>query len=187
MIRAFIWHISNILAHCIGLIGLGVVGWIIYAKISLDPSNFFFRSWWHTGGLILPIIIIIGVIMNYVEEKMPERVSEKRAIKIERKNDRDAGRKERASAKVGSNIDAIAIGAIGGYLLGKNRANKGSFRVETWSNRKTGKPGIRGGNSAVYKDRDQAFSKAYQAMERNPMGEVKVIDQSNHQVILKLP
>lgn len=187
MIRAFIWHISNILAHCIGLLGLGIVGWIIYAKISLEPSNFFFRSWWHTSGLILSIMVIIGAIMNYVEEKMPQRISEKRALKFERKNDRDAVREERASVKAGSNIDAIAVGAIGGYLLGKNRAGKGSFRVETWSSRKTGKAGGRGGNSSVFKDRDQAFSKAYQAMDRNPKGEVKVIDQSNHQVILKLP
>lgn len=187
MIRAFLWHVLNMLAHSIGLLGLGLVGWIIYAKISLEPSNFFFRSWWHTGGLILTIIVIIGAIMNYVEEKMPERVSEKRALKIERKNDRDQVSKERATAKVGSNIDAMTIGAIGGFLLGKSRANKGSFRVETWSSRKTGKPGVRGGTSAVFKDRDQAFSKAYQAMERNPKGEVKVVDQSNHQVILKLP
>jgi len=187
MIRAFLWHISNVLAHCISLLGLGLICWIVYAKISLEPSNFFFRSWWHTTGLILLIVIIIGTIMNYVEERMPQRISEKRELKTELRKERDAVKKESDLARTGSNIDALAIGAIGGYLLGKNRAGKGSFRVETWSTRKTGNQGVRGGNSAVFKDRDQAFSKAYDAMDRNPKGEVKVIDQSNHQVILKLP
>ena len=134
----------------------------------------------------------MGSLMNYFEDKKPMRVREreirKSSIKAEKKSRSVQINQQKVANTKGGGVGNFALGAFAGYIVGKKQAGKGSFRIEKWSSRVTRKHGgVRGGNSFVVKDRNQAFAEAHKAMKQNPKGEVKVVDQSNHQVILKLP
>jgi len=181
------WHVLNILSSISAIATLCAVGWVVYLKIYVanDSANFFFKSWWHTGFLLVLIMMLGGLIMDFFDDRKPESHTEKREYSAKRKELKRAESKQIKQEVVYSNTGVLDLifGGILGFLIGRGGKSRDRYRIETYSSRAK----TRGGNSGVVGDRDKAISKGYEWMKRHPLGEVKVIDQKTGHTLLHLP